>query len=95
MIRKRKSKLRREWEIFIRWLTGVVTVVSSLASIPQIAEVWSGSSGGVSITTWLMLGVDSFVWLGYGIVVSERMIIAENLFDVLTSIGVVLGGIKL
>ncbi|NJL98515.1 MAG: hypothetical protein HC924_06685 [Synechococcaceae cyanobacterium SM2_3_2] len=49
----RKSKLQKEWEIFIRWLTTCIALITPLASIPQIWNVWMGETNGVSlISQW-------------------------------------------
>lgn len=93
-MRKRKTKLQREWEVFIRWLTGGITILTPLASIPQIKQVWSGNSEGVSITTWLMLGISSFVWLIYGITIRERRVVIKNLFDSLARIAIIFGSLR-
>jgi uncharacterized protein with PQ loop repeat len=87
----RKSKLQKEWEIFIRWLTTCIALITPLASIPQIWNVWMGETNGVSLITWSWLGISSLVWTIYGLNLRDPRLIIQKGSDMIARFAVVAG----
>ncbi len=64
----------------IATVTGVVGAICTLSiAFPQAYKVWRDrSSVGVSIVTWYLFCVYSFIWLGYSARVSNHLAFWTN-----------------
>ncbi len=75
----------------------VVGILGPVMSIPQIIKIfYLKNADGVSLITYAILTIFSFVWLYYGIVHKEKPIIANSglwvIAEVLILIGIILYG---
>ena len=85
---------RKTGKLFERFML-VFATVEPLATIPQIAQLWSGKpAAGVSLITWSFYTITSIIWLLYGIKVHDRPIIVSASLWVLSQ-GLVVAGILL
>jgi uncharacterized protein with PQ loop repeat len=66
-------------------LVYLAAIVEPLFSLPQLYQVWHNrSAGSVSILSWLGFEVMTLIWLWYGIVHREKMIlIYQGLFFII------------
>lgn len=70
----------------------VFATVEPLATIPQILQVWSGTSAGVSLGTWFFYSITSCVWFMYGIKANDKPLMISGVLWVLSQ-GLVVAGI--
>jgi len=77
----------------IATVTGVVGAICTLSiAFPQAYKVWRDrSSVGVSIVTWYLFCVYSFIWLGYSARVSNHLAFWTNFCTLMASIILVAG----
>lgn len=70
----------------------VFATVEPIATIPQIIQIWSGrASDGVSLLTWTLYTMTSFVWLAYGIMKKDKPLILSGVVWVVSQGLVVIG----
>ncbi|ERN41253.1 hypothetical protein KR51_00021410 [Rubidibacter lacunae KORDI 51-2] len=65
--RPRRSKLRREWEAFLRWNAYAVGFVAPASMIPQVALVWQGHIVGIALISWILLSLKSTLFAFWGL----------------------------
>lgn len=87
----RSERWKREFDE----LMYAVGVAGPLFVIPQIIQVWFAvGAAGVSPLSWGLLGLGSLLWVVYGVIHKERVIVVSNaLFatvDFLVAVGAVL-----
>lgn len=56
-----------------------VAIGAPLALLPQVVQVYkTQDTGGLALSTWLILGILNLVWLMYGIVHRDKPIMLTN-----------------
>ncbi|ERN41338.1 hypothetical protein KR51_00019050 [Rubidibacter lacunae KORDI 51-2] len=65
--RSRQSKLRREWEAYLRWNAYAVGFVAPASMIPQVALVWQGHIVGIALISWILLSLKSTLFACWGV----------------------------
>ena len=82
---------KKHTSIFHRALNAVIMVVataSPLITVPQLADIYiKKTASGVSSITWLAYIFTSVIWLYYGIIHREKVIIINGI------LGVILGAL--
>ena len=77
------------------YLMYIVGIVQPAALAPQIISIfWYGQTTGVSITTWLLLGVFNALWAVYGVVHREKPIIILNVLMTILDFVIVYGIVR-
>lgn len=71
----------------------VVSFVGPVMTIPQIYDLWVTKSAVVNPLTWASYLTVGFVWLFYGIVHKEKIIIFSNMVGIVTTGLVFVGAI--
>jgi uncharacterized protein with PQ loop repeat len=72
----------------------VVAIFSPLVLVPQVAEIWMNKNAvGISLPTWIGLGIVSVMWLIYGVKHRAVPIIISNSLVTLINIAVALGAL--
>ena len=86
--RKKELKFKRIFDKLIY----VVGIFGPLMTLPQVMKIWINHQvAGVSIVTWVGYSVNSFFWLGYGIIHKEKPIIINYILWLILNISVVIG----
>lgn len=75
-------------------LTFMAAVLEPLITLPQVYEIFhQKTAAGVSISSWVGYEILTLIWLWYGIVHSEKLVIIyQGLFSI-TMLGVIIGAI--
>ena len=69
-------------------------VMIAIMTAPQIWQIYSTHNAqGVSIFTWLMYGLGSCFWIGYGLVHHEKPIVFTNIVSASLQLVVAIGAI--
>ena len=73
----------------------IAGVMIAIMTAPQIWQIYTTQNAtGVSLFTWLMYGLGSVFWVGYGIVHKEKPIVFTNVvastLQLIVALGVVL-----
>jgi uncharacterized protein with PQ loop repeat len=69
-----------------------VAIISPLAVLPQVYEVFSTkSAGSLSLPTWLTLACINLVWVFYGIYHHDKPITVTNVLVAIVDFSVVAG----
>jgi len=69
----------------------VAAVCTTGAFIPQVVRVWRlKSAEEISLTTFLVFAVGTFVWLIYGLLISSIPVIVANAATLALSVSIVL-----
>ncbi len=72
--------------LFLEIATGTVGIAMSLAHVPQAYRIWKRkSSADISLITYTIFFIGSFVWLLYGISLQSKPIIVSYLVAVLST----------
>lgn len=59
---------------------GLAAILASLSYVPQVSKAWPrGSSGELSLTMLMALTRGLGLWVVYGIILGDRVIITANL----------------
>ena len=62
-------------------------ILTTLAFVPQVYQVWkSKSNSGLSLTTYMMFVIGVFLWLIYGIFIDSISMIIANSITVFLSL---------
>ncbi|MGE3802446.1 MAG: SemiSWEET family transporter [Candidatus Kapaibacterium sp.] len=71
----------------------VIVLTGPLATIPQIAEIWfiDKSGAGVSFVTWGYYILLSLVWITYGIIRKDKLILYTNILWAIGEIIILIG----
>jgi uncharacterized protein with PQ loop repeat len=70
----------------------VFATVEPIATIPQIVQIWGAhNTAGVSLMTWVFYTLTSGIWLAYGIIQKDRVLIISGAAWVISQGCVVLG----
>ena len=81
--------------IFVKIFHGVVMVVamtSPLITLPQLLSIYvTRNASGVSSITWFAYIFTSTIWLSYGIIHRERVIIINGILGVILAATIFLG----
>jgi uncharacterized protein with PQ loop repeat len=90
---RKAGKNLREMPFYDK-LMYVVAIVSPLVLIPQVAEIWLNKNAvGISLSTWVGLGIVSVLWLIYGVKHRAVPIIISNSLVTLINIAVAMGAL--
>ena len=74
-------------ESVIPWIGVCAAVLTSLSYIPQVRKAWPrGSTKDLSLHMLIVLTTGLLLWIGYGVMKSDRVIVAAN------SVGAALSG---
>lgn len=80
---------------FKRYFDGLMYVVGSLAPLallPQVVHLYAHKdAAGLSISTWIMLGMINSLWVVYGAIHRERPIFIANLGMTILNFSIVVG----
>jgi MtN3 and saliva related transmembrane protein len=72
---------------FIPWIGACAALLTSLSYIPQVQKAWPrGSTSDLSLKMLVVLTAGLVLWVGYGILKSDWVIVTAN------SIGAILSG---
>jgi len=73
-------------------LAYIVSILSLLFTADQIRINWiKHDAGGVSFLSWLFYAISAFVWLVYGLVHKDKVLIVTNFLWVAFALAVVIG----
>ncbi len=82
------DKTKRLFDDFIY----AVSILGPFVLLPQVVEVWTQKHvQGVSIVSWVLLGILSFCWFIYGVIHKEKPIMFANALSCVFNFLVVLG----
>jgi MtN3 and saliva related transmembrane protein len=74
-------------ESLIPWIGVCAAVLTSLSYIPQVRKAWPrGSTHDLSLHMLIVLTSGLLLWIGYGVLKSDWVIVAAN------SVGAILSG---
>jgi MtN3 and saliva related transmembrane protein len=63
----------------IPWIGVVAAMLTSLSYIPQVRKAWPrGSTANLSLTMLVVLTTGLSLWIGYGILKGDWVIVAAN-----------------
>jgi MtN3 and saliva related transmembrane protein len=63
----------------IPWIGAVAAVLTSLSYLPQLRKAWPrGSTSGLSLKMLVVLTAGLALWIGYGLLKSDWVIVAAN-----------------
>ncbi len=63
----------------VPWIGVAAAVLTSLSYIPQVRKAWSrGSTADLSLTMLVVLTAGLLLWVGYGLLKSDWVIVAAN-----------------
>ena len=83
------------WKRFLDKLIFVVGALGPLATIPQVYTIFAHhNSSGVSVFSWAAYVLFDGIWLVYGIVHKEKVLIFTNILWVIICALVVAGALK-
>jgi len=69
---------KRSVKVLDRWVLAM-GILAPFSTLPQIVQViTTGTSAGISLTTWVLFMVFAVFWLAYGIVHEATPIIVTN-----------------
>jgi uncharacterized protein with PQ loop repeat len=89
LVAQKKTKPR-----LVDRLTYVAAIVEPIITLPQVYQIFRDrSASGVSISAWIGYELLTLVWLWYGIVHKERMIIIYSALYAVVQLGVILGAL--
>lgn len=90
-----KHKSRHIYQgAFIDKAIYIAAFLEPLSTVPQVVTIFkTKTAAGVSISTWLIYVLFSFLWLWYGIVHKQKALIVAEVLFILTEGLVVIGGI--
>jgi MtN3 and saliva related transmembrane protein len=64
---------------FIPWIGACAAVLTSLSYIPQVRKAWPrGSTKDLSLQMLVVLTTGLLLWIGYGLLKSDWVIVAAN-----------------
>jgi MtN3 and saliva related transmembrane protein len=64
---------------FIPWIGACAAIFTSLSYIPQVRKAWPrGSTSDLSLKMLLVLTTGLVLWIGYGLLRSDWVIVAAN-----------------
>ena len=70
----------------------VAAIASPIMTLPQLWKIWiEQNASGISVITWSTYLIVSFVWLYYGVVHKERVIIFNQLIWLIMIPGIIIG----
>jgi uncharacterized protein with PQ loop repeat len=73
-------------------LAYVVSILSLLFTVDQVRIIWvQHDASGVSFLSWVFYTISAFVWLFYGIIHKDKVIIITNFLWVVFSLVIVIG----
>ena len=97
-IRKRIYKNLEEyphrvlWKRYFDWFMYAVAILSPLATVPQIYDVFvSKNVAGLSLISWTLYGVLNFIWIAYGLIHKEAPIVISNIIFALLNLSIAFG----
>jgi MtN3 and saliva related transmembrane protein len=68
---------------------GIATVCTTPSSVPQLKKYWeTGSAGGLSLRMLILHSTGVALWIGYGVVLCDRVIIISNSISLLLPSGI-------
>lgn len=74
--------------------TLVVAILEPIVTIPQIITIFvDKTAAGVSLATWVGYEFLTLVWLWYGIVHKDRLIVLYQGLYMIVQTGVIIGGL--
>ena len=81
------------WEKFFDYLMYGVGILAPIALVPQILQIYeTKNSAGISLTTWIFLGIINALWALYGVAHKDKQLIFANalitLFDLVIVVGI-------
>jgi uncharacterized protein with PQ loop repeat len=89
MVVKKQAK-----PLLVDRLTYVAAILEPLITLPQVYQIFhQRTAAGVSLTSWIGYEALTLVWLWYGIVHKERVIIVYQGLFALFQIAIIVGGI--
>ena len=66
-------------ESVIPWIGGCAAVLTSLSYVPQVRKAWPrGSTKDLSLRMLIVLTTGLLLWLGYGLLKGDWVIVAAN-----------------
>jgi len=75
-------------------ITFIAAIVEPVMTIPQAWTIFhTKSAAGISLSTWICYLVFGFVWVWYGFVHKQRLIIFYELLYVVVEILIITGGL--
>ncbi len=75
-------------------LTFIVAVLEPVITFPQVYVIFENkTAAGVSLFTWVGYEVLTIIWLWYGIVHKDKMIILYQGLFMIVQTGVIIGGL--
>jgi MtN3 and saliva related transmembrane protein len=79
----------------IPWIGVCAAVLTSLSYIPQVRKAWPrGSTKDLSLTMLVVLTSGLLLWVGYGLLKSDWVIVAANSVGALLSASVLIFKIR-
>ena len=80
------------WKRFLDYLMYGVGIVSPIALVPQILQIYTTHSAtGVSLSTWILIAFFNSLWALYGAVHKDKQLFFANAFVVLFDLIIVVG----
>lgn len=88
-----KSKHRHTaWVSMFEKIIYVGAFVGPVMTIPQVAKIWvDKSANGVSVITWVGYLGGAVLWIIYGLLHKEKLIVATNISSGLLALIIVVG----
>lgn len=80
--------------LFVDRATYVVAVLEPLVTVPQVVIIFvNKTAAGVSLATWVGYELLTMVWIWYGIVHKDRLILLYQGLFLIIQTGVIIGGL--
>ena len=90
----KKSHSRRQRQLVDKLTLGAA-IMGPLFTIPQVIKAYApGDGGGISLTTWVAYDALSIIWIYYGIIHKERLIVVAQTLYLCAQTAVVIGAIQ-
>lgn len=89
-ISKKRKKEESKAHSIIDRVTLVFAVIIPFITIPQILQLWNNkSSANVSLITWIAFLINAVVWLVYGVIHKDKLIIINSALWIILEFAVI------
>jgi uncharacterized protein with PQ loop repeat len=86
------KKVNKSLSETIRNSIFIVSIVMPLMTLPQVWKIFAlQTAAGLSLFTWSAYIVFAFFWLGYRVLIKDRLLILTNTLWILMQASVVVG----
>lgn len=89
---KKKSQLNKI--LLVDRITLLASIAGPIITLPQLYDIYHGqSAAGVSIVSWVGYELLTLIWIWYGIVHKNKIILAGQILYVVIQLGIIIGAL--